>query len=211
MDKSWISPQMKSFLTFQTGDRGKNIFGVMKKWKKSVLLSIFIVLYICLELVNLAGLELAVARPNLSSNKSTLNRRSPLEGCLMRTALSVDAVSEAAYNIGFVKGGGILSLPAPLHYAASIPKSGLEIKNRCTLEGVNGENLASIPKSGLEIKNRCTQEGLNREKLASIPKFGLEIKNRCTQEGESGQETLEGVKTDNVFIQWNGNDKRKRA
>ena len=159
----------------------------MKKWKKSVLLSIFIVLYICLELVNLAGLELAVARPNLSSNKSTLNRRSPLEGCLMRTALSVDAVSEAAYNIGFVKGGGILSLPAPLHYAASIPKSGLEIKNRCTLEGVNGENLASIPKSGLEIKNRCTLEG------------------------ESGQETLEGVNTDNVFIQWNGNDKRKRA
>ena len=108
----------------------------MKKWKKSVLLSIFIVLYICLELVNLAGLELAVARPNLSSNKSTLNRRSPLEGCLMRTALCVDTVSEAAYNIGFVKGGGILSLPAPLHYAASIPKSGLEIKNRCTQEGV---------------------------------------------------------------------------
>ena len=183
----------------------------MKKWKKSVLLSIFIVLYICLELVNLAGLELAVARPNLSSNKSTLNRRSPLEGCLMRTALSVDAVSEAAYNIGFVKGGGILSLPAPLHYAASIPKSGLEIKNRCTLEGVNGENLASIPKSGLEIKNRCTQGAVNRENPASIPKFGPEIKNRCTQEGESGQETLEGVNTDNVFIQWNGNDKRKRV
>ena len=129
----------------------------------------------------------------------------------MRTALSVDAVSEAAYNIGFVKGGGILSLPAPLHYAASIPKSGLEIKNRCTLEGVNGENLASIPKSGLEIKNRCTQGAVNRENPASIPKFGPEIKNRCTQEGESGQATLEGVKTDNVFIQWNGNDKRKRA
>ena len=105
----------------------------------------------------------------------------------MRTALSVDAVSEAAYNIGFVKGGGILSLPAPLHYAASIPKS------------------------GLEIKNRCTQGAVNRENPASIPKFGPEIKNRCTQEGESGQETLEGVKTDNVFIQWNGTDKRKRV
>ena len=38
---------------------------------------------------------------------------------------------------------------------------------------------ASIPKSGLKIKNRCTQEGLNREKLASIPKSGPEIKNRC--------------------------------
>ena len=186
MDKSWISPQMKSFLTFQTSDRSKYIFGVMKKWKKYVLLSIFIVLYICLELVNLAGLELAVARPNLSSNKSTLNRRSPLEGCLMRTALCVDMVSEAAYNIGFVK-GGILSLPAPLHYAASIRKSGPEIKNRSTQEGVNGENLASIRKSGPEIKNRCTLEE------------------------ESGQETLEGVNTDNVFIQWNGNDKRKRV
>ena len=104
----------------------------------------------------------------------------------MRTALCVDMVSEAAYNIGFVK-GGILSLPAPLHYAASIPKSGLEIKNRCTQEGVNRQNLASIRKSGPEIKNRCTLEE------------------------ESGQETLEGVKTDNVFIQWNGDDKRKRA
>ncbi|MCI7749908.1 MAG: hypothetical protein MSH61_06100 [Bacteroidales bacterium] len=65
--------------------------------------------------------------------------------------------------------------------AASIPKSGPEIKNRCTQEGLNREKLALIPKSEPEIKNRCTQEGLNREKLASIPKSGLEIKNRCTQ------------------------------
>ena len=134
MDKSWISPQMKSFLTFQTGDRGKNIFGVMKKWKKSVLLSIFIVLYICLELVNLAGLELAVARPNLSSNKSTLNRRSPLEWCLMRTALCVDTVSEAAYNIGFVKGGASCPCLRPstmLHRFASLGlKSRIEARKR---------------------------------------------------------------------------------
>ena len=126
MDKSWISPQMKSFLTFQTGDRGKNIFGVMKKWKKSVLLSIFIVLYICLELVNLAGLELAVARPNLSSNKSTLNRRSPLEGCLMRTALCVDTVSEAAYNIGFVKGGASCPCLRPSTMLHRFPSLGLK-------------------------------------------------------------------------------------
>ena len=57
---------------------------------------------------------------------------------------------------------------------ASIRKFGLEIKNRCTKEGLNGEKLASIPKSGLEIKNRCTKEGLNRGNLASIPKSGLE-------------------------------------
>ena len=133
MDKSWISPQMKSFLTFQTSDRSKYIFGVMKKWKKYVLLSIFIVLYICLELVNLAGLELAVARPNLSSNKSTLNRRSPLEGCLMRTALCVDTVSEAAYNIGFVKGASCPCLlpTTMLHRFASLGlKSRIDARKR---------------------------------------------------------------------------------
>ena len=64
-------------------------------------------------------------------------------------------------------------------YAASIRKSGLEIKNRCTKEDLNGENLASIRKSGPEIKNRCTLEGVNGEILASIPKSGPEIKNRC--------------------------------
>ena len=51
--------------------------------------------------------------------------------------------------------------------AASIPKSGLEIKNRCTLEGVNGEKLASIPKFGPEIKNRCTKEDVNRQNVLS--------------------------------------------
>ena len=41
--------------------------------------------------------------------------------------------------------------------AASIPKSGLEIKNRCTLEGINRQNLALIRKSGHEIKNQCSR------------------------------------------------------
>ena len=63
---------------------------------------------------------------------------------------------------------------------ASIPKSGPEIKNHCTKEGVNGEKLTSIRKFGLEIKNRCTHEGINRQNPTSIRKFGLEIKNRCT-------------------------------
>ena len=71
--------------------------------------------------------------------------------------------------------------------AAAIRKSGLEIKNRCTQEGGNGEKLASIPKFGLKIKNRCTKEGVNREKHASILKSGLEIKNHCTLDGVSGQ------------------------
>ena len=63
--------------------------------------------------------------------------------------------------------------------AASIRKSGPEIKNQCTNKVVSEGFLASIPQSGPEIKNRCTQEGVNGEKLASIPKFGLEIKNHC--------------------------------
>ena len=46
----------------------------------------------------------------------------------------------------------------------------------------SSEDAASIPKSGLEIKNRCTQEGINRQNLASIRKSGLEIKNRCMQQ-----------------------------
>ena len=70
--------------------------------------------------------------------------------------------------------------------AASIPKSGPEIKNRCTLEGVNGEKLASIPKSWLEIKNRCTKEDVNRQNPASIRKSGPEIRNRCSNKAFSG-------------------------
>ena len=49
--------------------------------------------------------------------------------------------------------------------------------------GFKREKLASIRKFGLEIKNRCTKEGVNEEILASIPKFGPEIKNQCTKEG----------------------------
>ena len=63
---------------------------------------------------------------------------------------------------------------------ASIRKSGLEIKNRCTLKGISGENPASIRKSGPEIKNRCTLMGISGENPTSIRKSGPEIKNRCT-------------------------------
>ena len=83
------------------------------------------------------------------------------------------------HSDGFYKGlcrlRGDLSLPASATTfrrraillcsndgAASIPKFGPEIKNRCTQERVNGENLASILKSGLEIKNRCSTRLKNR-------------------------------------------------
>ena len=82
-------------------------------------------------------------------------------------------------------------------------------RSRRAIHRCSNDGAASIRKSGPEIKNRCTQGAVNRENLASIPKSGLEIKNRCTPEGEPGQETLEGIVTDNGFIQWNGNDKGK--
>ena len=63
-----------------------------------------------------------------------------------------------------------------------IRKSGPEIKNRCTKEGVNGEKLASIPKFGPEIKNRCTKEDVNMQIPASIRESGPEIKNRCSND-----------------------------
>ena len=42
-------------------------------------------------------------------------------------------------------------------FLAAIPKSGPEIKNHCTLEGVSRQNHAAIPKSGPEIKNHCSR------------------------------------------------------
>ena len=75
----------------------------------------------------------------------------------------------------------------PRQNPAVIRKFGLEIKNQCTKEGVNGEIPASIRKSGPEIKNRCMKDGGNRENPASIRKFGLEIKNQCTKEGVNGE------------------------
>ena len=56
-----------------------------------------------------------------------------------------------------------------------------------TIPHCSGDGAATIPKSGLKIKNRCTKEDLNREKLATILKSGLKIKNRCTQEGLNGE------------------------
>ena len=49
--------------------------------------------------------------------------------------------------------------------SAAIPKSGPEIKNQCTLEGISGQIPAAIPKSKPEIKNHCTQERVNGEIL----------------------------------------------
>ena len=64
--------------------------------------------------------------------------------------------------------------------AASIRKSGLEIKNRCTDCPRFDLLAASIRKSGPEIRNRCTEvPGMNHI-VAAIAKSGLEIGNRCS-------------------------------
>ena len=140
--------------------------------------------------------------PPASATASCRRNRSPLRqrriesdaDLVAATALQAKPFSSAATKIRIGRGprcrygpAGETVLPCGSEDAASIRKSGPEIKNRCTQEGINRQNLASILKSGLEIKNRCTPEGVNRQNHASIPKSGLEIKNRCTQEGVNRQ------------------------
>ena len=62
--------------------------------------------------------------------------------------------------------------------AASIRKSGLEIKNRCSLWAVLEGFLASIPKFGLEIKNRCALALRRRSAGGTILRRGNEKQNR---------------------------------
>ena len=105
-----------------------------------------------------------------------------LRWCCRRAVLSCSSDDAASIRKSGLEIKNRCSLWAVLEgFFASIRKSEPEIKNRCTKEGVNGENLASILKSGLEIKNQCTKEGVNREKLASIRKSEPEIKNRCNR------------------------------
>ena len=64
--------------------------------------------------------------------------------------------------------------------AASIRKSGPEIKNRCTVCPRFNFFAASIRKSWAEFENRCTDCPCFELLAASILKSGLEIENRCT-------------------------------
>ena len=54
--------------------------------------------------------------------------------------------------------------------AAVIRKSGPEIKNHCTLDGVSRQKAAAIRKSGPEIKNHCTLEDVSWQIPAVILK-----------------------------------------
>ena len=57
--------------------------------------------------------------------------------------------------------------------AAAIRKSGLEIKNRCSLWAVLEGFLALIHKSGLEIRNHCTLEDISGQNMQRFPSLGL--------------------------------------
>ena len=69
--------------------------------------------------------------------------------------------------------------------AASIRKSGPEIKNRCTQGAVNRENLASIRKSGPEIRNRCSNKAFSGHSLQRFPNSPPKIKNHCTDRAKT--------------------------
>ena len=56
---------------------------------------------------------------------------------------------------------------------------GPRCRNNCCRR--NHSPLASIRKSGLEIKNRCTPRAKSREKFAAIPNSDSRIKNRCSK------------------------------
>ena len=91
----------------------------------------------------------------------------------------------AAFYLGLCRLRGILSLPASATVILQEGRSSVQLRWCCrrAILSCSSDDAASIPKSGLEIKNHCTQEGGNGENLASIRKSEPEIKNRCTQEG----------------------------
>ena len=112
---------------------------------------------------------------------------------MQAVAAAGTGATPAAFYLGLCRLRGILSLPASprlrcrraiLHRhddcAASIRKSGPEIKNHRTETPEISLIYASIRKSGLEIKNRCTDCPRFDLLAASIRKSGPEIENRCS-------------------------------
>ena len=89
----------------------------------------------------------------------------------------------AAFYLGLCRLRGILSPPTSATVILQEGRSSAQLRWCCrrAVLSCSSDDAASIPKSGLEIKNRCTKEGVNRQNLASIPKFDPEIKNRCSR------------------------------
>ena len=89
----------------------------------------------------------------------------------------------AAFYLGLCRLHGILSPPASAAVILQAGRSSAQLRWCCrrAVLSCSSDDAASIPKSGLEIKNRCTLEGINRQNLASIRKSEPEIKNQCSR------------------------------
>ena len=89
----------------------------------------------------------------------------------------------AAFYLGLCRLRGILSPPASATVILQAGRSSAQLRWCCrrAVLSCSSDDAASIRKSEPEIKNRCTLEGINRQNLASIPKFDPEIKNRCSR------------------------------
>ena len=89
----------------------------------------------------------------------------------------------AAFYLGLCRLRGILSPPASATVILQEGRSSAQLRWCCrrAVLSCSSNDAASIPKSGLEIKNRCTLEGINRQNLASIRKSEPEIKNQCSR------------------------------
>ena len=89
----------------------------------------------------------------------------------------------AAFYLGLCRLRGILSPPASATVILQEGRSSAQLRWCCrrAVLSCSSDDAASIPKSGLEIKNRCTLEGINRQNLASIRKSEPEIKNQCSR------------------------------
>ena len=108
-------------------------------------------------------------------------RESPLPGCV--DGVAGTGTTPAAFYLGLCRLRGILSLPASATVILQEGRSSAQLRWCCrrAVLSCNSDDAASIPKSGLEIKNRCTKEGVNGENLASIRKSEPEIKNQCSR------------------------------
>ena len=78
----------------------------------------------------------------------------------------------AAFYLGLCRLRGILSLPASATVILQEGRSSAQLRWCCrrAVLSCSSDDAASIPKSGPEIKNRCTQQCINGEILASILK-----------------------------------------
>ena len=115
---------------------------------------------------------------NLNRTRKIVAATTAAGGPFFFAAKKFESDAELVEQRGRCHSGGFLLRIMPPSWYQSPPASSMPVAG----ETIPRQNPAVIRKSGLEIKNRCTKEGVIVEKLASIPKFGPEIKNRCMKQ-----------------------------